>query len=113
MNNTYGYFLGVIGKDKDHIDIFINDAADLDKFDGKIYIIDQVNEDGAFDEHKIMYGFDSESEAKKAYLSNYSKGWKGCGAITGVDKNIFDKWMKRSKRKVKPFKDYVKNKTQS
>lgn len=113
MNNTYGYFLGVIGKDKDHIDIFINDDADLDKFDGKIYIIDQVNEDGTFDEHKIMYGFDSESEAKKAYLSNYSKGWKGCGAITGVDKKIFDRWMKRSKRKVKPFKDYVKNKTQS
>lgn len=113
MNNTYGYFLGVIGKDKDHIDIFINDDADLDEFDGKIYIIDQVNEDGTFDEHKIMYGFNSESEAKKAYLSNYSKGWKGCGAITGVDKNIFDRWMKRSKRKVKPFKDYVKNKTQS
>lgn len=57
MNNTYGYFLGTLGKDKDHIDVFINDAVDLDKFNGTIYVIDQVNKDGTFDEHKVMYGF--------------------------------------------------------
>lgn len=109
MNNTYGYFLGTLGKDKDHIDVFINDSADLDNFDGKIYVIDQVNKDGMFDEHKIMYGFSNKSDAKKAYLSNYEKGWRGCGAITEVDKPIFDKWIRMSKRKIKPFKDYVKN----
>jgi len=108
MNNTYGYFLGTLGKDKDHIDVFINDSADLDNFDGKIYVIDQVNKDGTFDEHKIMYGFSSKSDAKKAYLSNYEKGWRGCGNITGVSKDVFDKWIKSSKRKIKPFKDYVK-----
>lgn len=107
MNNTYGYFLGTLGKDKDHIDVFINDDVDLDKFNGKIYIIDQVNTDGTFDEHKIMYGFANKADAKKAYLSNYSKGWKGCGAITGVPKEVFDKWIKSSKRKIKPFKDYA------
>ena len=107
MNNTYGYFLGTLGKDKDHIDVFINDDADLDKFSGKVYIIDQMNADGTFDEHKIMYGFANKTDAKKAYLSNYSKGWKGCGAITGVSKDVFDKWIKSSKRKIKPFKDYA------
>lgn len=108
MNNTYGYFLGTLGKDKDHIDVFINDEADLDNFNGKIYVVDQVNKDGTFDEHKIMYGFKNKVEAKKAYLSNYSKGWRGCGNVTGVPKNLFDKWIKASKRKIKPFKDYVK-----
>lgn len=103
MNNTYGYFLGTLGKDKDHIDVFINDDADLDKFNGDVYIVDQVNDKGEFDEHKIMYGFDSLSEAKKAYLSNYSKGWKGCGAITGISKDKFNKWINSSKRKIKPF----------
>lgn len=107
MNNTYGYFLGTLGKDKDHIDVFINDDADLDKFDGKIFIIDQVNKDGSFDEHKIMYGFKNRVLAARAYLSNYEKGWTGLGNITGVSKERFDKWIKGSKRKIKPFKDYV------
>lgn len=110
MNNTYGYFLGTLGKDKDHIDVFINDSVDLDKFNGKIYVIDQVNKDGTFDEHKVMYGFPNKTEAKKAYLSNYEKGWRGCGAITGASKQVFDTWIRGSKRKVKPFKDCVKNK---
>ena len=57
MNNTYGYFLGTLGKDKDHIDVFINDDVDLDSFNGKIYVIDQVNKDKTFDEQKVMYGF--------------------------------------------------------
>lgn len=108
MNNTYGYFLGTLGKDKDHIDVFINDDVDLDNFKGKIYVVDQINSDGTFDEHKIMYGFKNKVEAKKAYLSNYSKGWRGCGNITGVPKDLFDKWIRASKRKIKPFKDYVK-----
>ena len=107
MNNTYGYFLGTIGKDKDHIDVFINDDVDLDSFNGKIYVIDQVNKDKTFDEHKVMYGFRNKAEAKKAYLSNYDKGWRGCGNITGVKKEVFDKWIRSSKRKVKPFADYV------
>ena len=106
MNNTYGYFQGYIGKDKDHIDVFINDDTDLDKFSGKVYIIDQRTAKGDFDEHKIMFGFKNKTEAKKAYLSNYSKGWKGLMAITGVNLKTFDKWLKSSKRKLKPFSDY-------
>lgn len=107
MNNTYGYFLGTLGRDKDHIDVFINDDVDLDSFNGKIYVIDQVNKDKTFDEHKVMYGFRNKAEAKKAYLSNYDKGWRGCGNITGVKKEVFDKWIRSSKRKVKPFADYA------
>ena len=108
MNNTYGYFLKTLGRDKDHIDVFINDKKDLDKFNGDIYIVDQVDKDGNFDEHKIMYGFDNKADAKKAYLSNYSKGWK-MGKITSTSKDIFDKWMKSSKRKIKPFSNYIDN----
>lgn len=110
MNNTYGYFLGVFGKDKDHIDCFINDAVDLDRFAGKIYVIDQVDREGNFDEHKIMYGFDSVKDAKNAYLSNYEKGWRGLGHITPATQKVFNRWMKRSKRKIKPFYLYKETK---
>lgn len=106
MHDTYGYIRGKIGKDGDHLDMFINDSADLDNWNGNVYVVDQVNDDGSFDEHKVMYGYNSEADAKKAYLANYSKGWKGLGKITGVDKGTFDKWIQSSDRKTKPFADY-------
>ena len=108
MHDTYGYILGKIGVDGDHIDMFINDAADLDSFDGNVYVVDQVNpETGEFDEHKVMYGYPSEEAATEAYLANYSKGWKGLGKVTSVPKATFDKWLESSDRKTKPFADYA------
>ena len=108
MHDTYGYILGKIGVDGDHIDMFINDAADLDTFDGNVYVVDQVNpETGEFDEHKVMYGYPSEEAATEAYLANYSKGWKGLGKVTDVPKATFDKWLESSDRKTKPFAEYA------
>lgn len=108
MHDTYGYIRGKFGKDGDHLDMFINDKADLDNWNGDVFVVDQVNPDGSFDEHKVMYGYDSMDDAKKAYLANYSDGWKGLGNITGVSKDEFDKWLDTSKRKLKPFADYAK-----
>lgn len=108
MHDTYGYIRGKFGKDGDHLDMFINDKADLDNWDGDVFVVDQVNPDGSFDEHKVMYGYDSMNDAEKAYLANYSKGWQGLGNITGASKTEFDKWLDTSNRKLKPFADYAK-----
>lgn len=108
MHDTYGYIRGKFGKDGDHLDMFINDKAGLDNWNGDVFVVDQVNPDGSFDEHKVMYGYDSIDDAKKAYLANYSKGWKGLGNITGASKDEFDKWLDTSNRKLKPFADYAK-----
>lgn len=102
MNNTYGYIRGTEGVDGDHIDVFLSD----DPTQGDVYVIDQVNEDGSFDEHKVMYGFKSALAAKRAYLANYSPGWKGLGTITKVSKEEFKKWINSSHRKTKPFAEY-------
>lgn len=102
MNNTYGYIRGTEGVDGDHIDVFLSD----DPTHGDVYVIDQVNEDGSFDEHKVMYGFKSALAAKRAYLANYSPGWKGLGTITRVSKEEFKKWINSSHRKTKPFAEY-------
>ena len=107
MHDTYGYIRGKFGKDGDHLDMFINDKADLDNWNGDVFVVDQVNPDGSFDEHKVMYGYDSMDDAKKAYLANYSDGWKGLGNITGASKDEFDKWLDTSNRKLKPFEDYA------
>lgn len=108
MHDTYGYILGKIGVDGDHIDMFINDAADLDTFDGNVYVVDQVHpETGEFDEHKVMYGYPDEAAAITAYAKNYSPGWKGLGKVTSVPKATFDKWLESSDRKTKPFREYA------
>ena len=107
INNSYGYIRGTEGVDGDHIDVFLSDNP----ADGKVYVIDQINEDGSFDEHKVMYGFPSAETACAAYLANYSSGWKGLGTITEVSKDEFKKWIKSSHRKTKPFVDYKSVKT--
>lgn len=103
MNNTYGYMRGTEGVDGDHIDVFLSDNPEK----GNVYVVDQQNpETGEFDEHKVMYGFNSMEEAKEAYLANYTPGWKGLGTITEVSKDEFKKWINSSHRKTKPFAEY-------
>lgn len=102
MHHTYGYIRGTKGVDGDHIDIFLSDSPN----DGNVFVVDQVNPDGTFDEHKVMYGFADAESARKAYLSNYEDGWQGLGNITEVDRKEFKKWVESSKRKTKPFGEY-------
>ena len=104
MHNTYGYIRGTEGVDGDHIDVFLSDH--LDDWNGNVYVVDQVNKDRSFDEHKVMYGFNSEQEARDAYLSNYEEGWTGLGNIMGVSREEFKKWVDSSHRKNKPFAEY-------
>lgn len=102
MHHDYGYIRGTEGVDGDHIDVFLSDTPE----EGDVFVIDQRNDDGSFDEHKVMYGFPSEEAAREAYLSNYEQGWTGLGAITQVSKDEFKKWVQSSKRKTKPFSEY-------
>ncbi len=102
MQNDYGYIRGTEGVDGDHIDVFLSDTPE----EGDVFVVDQVNEDGSFDEHKVMYGFPTEQAARDAYLSNYEPGWTGLGAITHVSKDEFKKWIQSSRRKTKPFAEY-------
>ena len=71
-----------------------------------MYVVDQkIN--GQFDESKVMLGFNNKEEAKQAYLSNYSKDWKGFMRITGVSIPTFKKWLYRGNKQQKPFYSYV------
>lgn len=102
MNNTYGYIRGTKGVDGDHIDVFLGPDMNSDM----VYVVDQVNTDGSFDEHKVMMGFSSLEDARSAYLSNYEEGWQGLGNITGVALDEFKKWIDSSTRKTKSFSEY-------
>ena len=108
IHNTYGYIRGTESVDGDHIDIFLSENPT----EGNVFVVDQINKDGSFDEHKVMYGFSDMESAKRAYLSNYEEGWQGLGNITEVSKEDFKAWIDSSKRKTKPFAEYTSVKTQ-
>ena len=107
MQHTYGYFGGTKGVDGDAIDVFLGN--DLDEWDGTtVFVVDQYNPDGSFDEHKVMLGFNSQEEAEAAYFANYEADWAKTHRteVTAVSLADFTEWVKSSKRKTKAFAEY-------
>lgn len=107
MQHTYGYFGGTKGVDGDAIDVFL--AHDLDEWDGTtVFVVDQYNPDGSFDEHKVMLGFNSQEEAEAAYFANYEADWAKTHRteVTAVPLADFNEWVNSSKRKTKAFAEY-------
>jgi len=91
MKHHYGYIKRTESDaDGDHIDVFIgpDQASEL------VFVVDQVNpSSNRFDEHKVLLGFTSEDAARKGYLANYEKGWKGLGDITALTMPQFKTWI--------------------
>lgn len=98
MAHHYGEFQGTEGADGDKLDVFVGPRPDS----SKVFVIDQVNEDGSFDEHKVMMGFTSEEAARAGYLANYEPGWTGLGSITEMPVAEFKAWAK-SRQAKKPL----------
>lgn len=100
MQSDYGYINGYRGKDKDHVDFFMGPNPDSDY----VFIVNQKKPmSGSLDEHKVMLGYNSEAEAKQAYLSNYDKSWKRKqgGSIGGVstDTQGLKQWLENADKK--------------
>ena len=87
----YGDITGVTGADGDQLDVFVNSGANAEE-SRKVFVIDQTDADGAFDEHKVMLGFRTESAAINGYKSNYDAGWK-VGPVTEMTLEEFQEWI--------------------
>lgn len=91
LAHDYGYIRRTEGADGDHVDVFMGpNATDADN---PVFVIDQVNEDGSFDEHKVMLGFPSAKAARDGYLANYQPGWKGLGGVRKMGMDEFKRWV--------------------
>lgn len=95
MAHHYGYVKGSKGNDKDQVDVFIGPNAESQK----VFVVDQINPDGSFDEHKAMLGFDTIEEARAGYMANYSADWQGLGAISEMPADAFKSWVKDGTKK--------------
>jgi len=103
MKSHYGYFGNTKGKDDDHIDVFVGENLECEE----VYVIDQINpKTKKFDESKVMLGYDSHEDAKKAYLENYDKNWKGFKCITPISIEDFKYWLYDDIKQHKPFSEY-------
>jgi hypothetical protein len=103
MQYDYGYIRGTVGRDKDHVDIFLGPQLDSEV----LYVVNQVDPGtGRFDEHKVIAGAISEAQAREIYLSNYEDGWQGLGSIKPMTLPDLKIWIyegdltKRAKTKV-------------
>ena len=100
MKSDYGYVKGTTGYDKDHVDVFLSPG-----YQGggdTAFIVDQYNSDGSFDEHKVVLGAASASDAMATYNSNYAPGWDAGKSVTPMAMEDFKAWAKSDAPKAGP-----------
>ena len=86
----YGEIAGTVGADADPVDVFVGPTPESDL----VVVIDQVNRDRSFDEHKVLVGFNRERDAVKAYRRSYSRGWI-VGPVTTMTVDQFKQWLRK------------------
>lgn len=89
MANHYGFIKGYDGADGDEVDCFIGPNPRATN----VYVIQQKDLDGNFDEHKCMIGFDSDEEAKEAYHANFRRDWDGFDNMKRMTVDEFKEWL--------------------
>lgn len=91
----YGYIRGTVGVDKDHVDCYLGPEKDADL---AFIIAQHVPETGKYDEDKVMLGFKTKEDAKKAYEEHYNKpGF--FGSMKAVPMKKLKKLMEKRKGK--------------
>lgn len=95
MRSHYGYFKRSEGSDGDNVDVFVKPGTP-ENYSGPVWVIDQKNADGSFDEVKVMLGWGKQTEQAviKAYRENYSAGWDGVKSITQTSLDEFKAWLR-------------------
>lgn len=93
MKYPYGYIVGSRGLDKDPLDCYIGPYPNA-KF---AFVVHQLNPStGAWDEDKVMLGFNDTMQAKEAYYLHYDEPDKFFGTIDAVPMDLFKKKVEES-----------------
>lgn len=95
MANDYGYIKGTKGADGDEVDAFIGPDRDSDR----VFVINQVDQEGELDEHKVMLGFATKEAAEQGYLASYRTGWDGLGSTAEMSADELKDWLPNAAEK--------------
>lgn len=90
MSDHYGYIKRTVGADQEQVDVYLGSQEDSDQ----VFIVDQLHQqDGSFDEHKVMLGYPDQAAAVEAYRSNFDPDWR-VGEVTAMPVEQFKRWLK-------------------
>jgi hypothetical protein len=97
LSDHYGYIrLTESEADGDHVDVFVGPDPESEL----VFVIDQITPaSGRFDEHKVMLGYQSESDARQAYIDAHESGWQGLRDITPMTLDQFRHWLENGSTK--------------
>lgn len=89
MKSHYGHIARTQSDaDGDAIDVFVGPKPEAEL----VFVMDQVDQSGAFDEHKVLLGWLTAEDAEAGYLANYPEGWKA-GELTAMTVPQFKNWL--------------------
>lgn len=94
MPAHYGYIKGTVGKDKDHVDVYLGPH----RKSPHVFVIDQMNaETGRFDEHKVFLGFAAKGHVVTTYRKAFSDGRadERLGHMQKMTVDQFKHWLER------------------
>lgn len=96
MRFDYGEILGTMGVDGDPVDVIVGPNLEAPM----VYVVHQrrVNDWENFDEDKCCVGFDSQSDAEQAFLSNYNDP-RFLGPVTAMPVDEFVAKVRATKEK--------------
>ena len=102
MKYPYGYIKRTVGADGDHVDVVYGKNLNSDK----VFIFNQLNEDGTFDEHKVVIAATNPLLAEHMMKANYNEGFFKADGPHQVTMSEFKEWLDNPENTNKPF---VKN----
>lgn len=91
MPAHYGKFRGTEGADGDHVDVYIGDDEGSDR----VFVMDQTDLDGTFDEHKVFIRFKTGLSARGAHRKAFSdkRGTLRQGGFTELTVDGLKDWL--------------------
>lgn len=93
MSAHYGYVKRTEGADGEQIDVYIGDKPES----SKAFVVDQIDpKAGKFDEHKVILGAESQTEAEKLYDAHFDdkSGPSRRQNVTEMTVDRFKEWLK-------------------
>lgn len=93
MKADYGYIRGTEGDDGEEVDVY----AGPNRESTKVFVVEQLKDDGSYDEEKYMLGYDNLTEAKNSYLDHMEEEKLGSVKLVAWEK--FLKLVPKSQKK--------------
>ena len=97
MPDHYGYFKGTKGADDMHVDVLIGKHPESENS----YVVDHLDVDGNFEQHKVLSGYRNQLDAVRAYKKAYPE--RKVGPITEMSKEGLKDWLQHGNT-TKPLK---------